>query len=317
MKKNLSTLIIIGILILIVIFLILVKKKREQAGRIVKIEERNSSVIDSNNVNPQDVVLSAEVLALVNNSSITKDYLNGRYEALPDQQKELHKNSKEEFLELLITRELLYQDAVKGGFDRELDDIEDIEEKKDKAIEKLLVDVSSVVNISEEEMKTFYNEHLSEMQGAPFEQVRTTIKDHLMQQMQDQIINGYIEKLKSEADILRNDEWIAEQRALKPQNPLDVAFKSGKPTVLDMGAGTCVPCKMMKPIFEELEDEYRGKTNIILLEISEYRNLAKKYQVMVIPTQIFFDKDGNEYWRHQGFLSKNEIIKKLMESGVN
>jgi thioredoxin 1 len=88
------------------------------------------------------------------------------------------------------------------------------------------------------------------------------------------------------------------------------------PTVMDIGSGSCIPCKMMKPIFEELEKEYQGKANIVLLDINEYRDVANKYQVQVIPTQFFFDRNGNQTWRHEGFLAKEEIIKKLEELGV-
>ncbi|MCL6591841.1 MAG: thioredoxin family protein [Firmicutes bacterium] len=88
------------------------------------------------------------------------------------------------------------------------------------------------------------------------------------------------------------------------------------PTVLDMGSGTCIPCKMMKPIFEELEKEYQGRANIILLDVNDYRDLSTQYQVRVIPTQIFFDKQGKQVWRHEGYLAKEDIVKKLKELGV-
>jgi thioredoxin 1 len=72
----------------------------------------------------------------------------------------------------------------------------------------------------------------------------------------------------------------------------------------------------MKPIFEELEKEYQGKANILLLQIADYPDIAKKYQIQVIPTQIFFDEKGNEKSRHVGFFPKEEIIKKIKELGV-
>jgi len=102
----------------------------------------------------------------------------------------------------------------------------------------------------------------------------------------------------------------------KSKNPLDIMLSNKKPTVLDLGSSTCIPCKMMKPIFEELEKEYKDRANIILLDIYEHQDLTKKYQVWVIPTQIFFDKDGNQNWRHEGFLAKDKIIEKLKELGV-
>jgi thioredoxin 1 len=72
----------------------------------------------------------------------------------------------------------------------------------------------------------------------------------------------------------------------------------------------------MAPIFEELEKEYQGKANILLLQVSEHPDIAKKYQIRVIPTQIFFDEKGNEISRHVGFFPKEEIIKKMKEIGV-
>jgi len=100
------------------------------------------------------------------------------------------------------------------------------------------------------------------------------------------------------------------------ENPLDDLLANGLPTVLDLGSSSCIPCKMMKPIFAELEVELAGKVNILILDISEYSNLAEKYQVRVIPTQIFFDASSKQYWRHEGFLSKEDILKKIEENGV-
>jgi thioredoxin 1 len=73
---------------------------------------------------------------------------------------------------------------------------------------------------------------------------------------------------------------------------------------------------MMKPIFAELEEELEGKANILILEIADYRDLGNEYQVRVIPTQIFFDQAGKQYWRHEGFLSKEDIIDKIKETGA-
>ena len=97
---------------------------------------------------------------------------------------------------------------------------------------------------------------------------------------------------------------------------MEVSLNNGLPTVLDLGSSSCIPCKMMKPIFAELETELADKANILLLDISEYNTLADKYEVRVIPTQIFFDSEGKQYWRHEGFLAKEDILKKLQETGA-
>ena len=93
--------------------------------------------------------------------------------------------------------------------------------------------------------------------------------------------------------------------------PLEQALSSGKPTLAEFGSNTCIPCKQMKPILEELAIEYEDKLNVVIVEVYEHRDLANQYQIMAIPTQIFFDSSGKETTRHMGFWPKEEIITQL------
>lgn len=350
MKKNLNKLIIVAVLIVAVVIVIVLKSKTEKSYVIENKEEIVKSIeiseIDSietfrpkpddisqtDEIQRQEIITTKQIekpvevpeikkkaendiLALVNNSQITEQYFNEAFDTLPQQQKDMFKNDKEGFLDQLITKELLFQKAKEKGIKENISE-KDEEKLKDKAIETLIIAISSDIEITVEEMINFYNEHESEMKGAAFEQVKSDIRNYLKQQKQGEVINQYIEDQKKGAEIVLNEEWIKVQQASKPKNPLTEVLKNGKPTVLDLGASTCIPCKMMKPIFAELEEEYEGKANILLLEISDYRDIANKYNVRVIPTQIFFDKSGNQYWRHEGFLSKEDIIKKINESGA-
>lgn len=259
--------------------------------------------------------LDKETIALVNQFRITEPYLNQRYQALPAEYQQEFKNDLEGLLDQLIVRELLFQRAEQKGFAKGITN-SDAEQAKDIAIEKYLKEMVAQIQVSDAEIKSFYNEHISEMQGASLEQVKANIKSYLLQQKQSDLVNQTIEQLKNEANITRNEAWLEKQRALKPANPLEPALKSGLPTVLDLGASSCIPCKMMKPIFAELEQSLKGKANVILLEIGDHRDLSRQYRVRVIPTQIFFDTKGEVYWRHEGFLPKEEIIKKLHEGGM-
>jgi len=99
--------------------------------------------------------------------------------------------------------------------------------------------------------------------------------------------------------------------------PLGQALSSGKPTLAEFGRGTCIPCKEMKPILEELAMEYRGKLNVVIVEVDEHRDLTNQYGIMAIPTQIFFDSSGEEITRHIGFWSKEEIIAQLKKMGID
>ena len=99
--------------------------------------------------------------------------------------------------------------------------------------------------------------------------------------------------------------------------PLEQALSSGTPTLAEFGRGICIPCKAMKPILEELAAEYKEELNVVIVEIDEHRDLTRQYGIMAIPTQIFFDNNGQEIMRHMGFWPKEEIIAQLKKMGVD
>lgn len=94
------------------------------------------------------------------------------------------------------------------------------------------------------------------------------------------------------------------------------ALSSGRPTVADFGARTCIPCKKMAPILEELSRELKGKANVTFTDVWATTGLAQDYRVQMIPTQIFFDAKGKEVKRHMGFMSKPDILKELKAAGL-
>jgi thioredoxin 1 len=94
------------------------------------------------------------------------------------------------------------------------------------------------------------------------------------------------------------------------------ALSSGKPTVIDLGARTCIPCKKMAPILESLSGEYRGKASVLFIDVHEDQAAAQKFRVQMIPTQIFFNAQGKEVKRHIGFMDKADIVKELKKAGL-
>ena len=89
------------------------------------------------------------------------------------------------------------------------------------------------------------------------------------------------------------------------------------PRLLDLGATKCVPCKMMKPILDELKSAYVGKLDVVFIDVWENGEAAKQYGVESIPTQIFFNETGKELYRHVGFMAKADILAKWKELGFN
>ncbi|MFA4836667.1 MAG: FKBP-type peptidyl-prolyl cis-trans isomerase [Dehalococcoidia bacterium] len=96
---------------------------------------------------------------------------------------------------------------------------------------------------------------------------------------------------------------------------LEDCLASGKPTLAEFGRGTCVPCKKMKPILEDLATDYDGKINVVIVEIQNHKDLTRQYGIMAIPTQIFFDASGKEVDRHIGFYAKDKIVTKFDQLG--
>ena len=91
---------------------------------------------------------------------------------------------------------------------------------------------------------------------------------------------------------------------------------SGKPTVIDLGARTCIPCKKMAPILEGLSREYKGRANVLFIDVREDSAAADRFKVRMIPTQVFFDAKGKEVNRHIGFMDKADLLKELKAAGL-
>ncbi|HPA63219.1 MAG TPA: thioredoxin family protein [Spirochaetota bacterium] len=87
---------------------------------------------------------------------------------------------------------------------------------------------------------------------------------------------------------------------------------------IELGAEYCAPCKMMKPVMKRVEETYKGKVSVIFHDITskDGKKAAQVFGIRVIPTQVFTDKNGKEFFRHEGFYPFEEIQKMLKEKGV-
>ena len=103
----------------------------------------------------------------------------------------------------------------------------------------------------------------------------------------------------------------AEKASSVPEVPV-----KGMVTMLDIGAMECIPCKMMAPIMKELEEEYKGKAAIIFIDVWKNRDQGRKFGIRAIPTQIFYEKSGQEVQRHEGFMDKKTAVALLERLGV-
>ncbi len=90
----------------------------------------------------------------------------------------------------------------------------------------------------------------------------------------------------------------------------------GMVTMIDLGAKSCIPCRMMEPIMENVERTYKDRASIVFIDIRKDREQAKRFGIRAIPTQIFFNEEGREFYRHVGFMSEAAICEQLKKMGI-
>lgn len=89
------------------------------------------------------------------------------------------------------------------------------------------------------------------------------------------------------------------------------------PRLLDLGAHSCIPCKMMAPILDELKKEFAGVFRTEFIDVWKNPDAGTQYGIQAIPTQIFFDAEGKELFRHEGFFGKEDILTTWKKHGID
>lgn len=93
---------------------------------------------------------------------------------------------------------------------------------------------------------------------------------------------------------------------------------SPKVTFIELGSVNCIPCKQMQPVMKAVEKKYGDQVKVIFYDVwtQEQRPYADKYRIKLIPTQVFLDEKGKEFFRHEGFFPEAEIDKILQSKGL-
>ncbi len=125
-------------------------------------------------------------------------------------------------------------------------------------------------------------------------------------------------KPREAAPVDPQEEPAAQVAAAKDAAAPDTAAREQKlPRLLDLGAHACIPCKKMKPILDDLMANYADTFETVFIDVWQNQEAGKKYGIQSIPTQIFFDADGNELQRHTGFMAKEDILDTWKKHGID
>ncbi|GAA4022779.1 MAG: thioredoxin [Flavobacterium sp.] len=96
----------------------------------------------------------------------------------------------------------------------------------------------------------------------------------------------------------------------------DQLIHSDKPVLIDFFATWCGPCQMLGPVLKEVKDQLGDSVSIIKIDVDKNQELAAMQQVRGVPTMMLF-QNGKQLWRQSGLLSKEEIIKNILEKSNN
>ena len=105
--------------------------------------------------------------------------------------------------------------------------------------------------------------------------------------------------------------FAVENQIEKPDTISVDSVQTAKITFIELGSVKCIPCKMMQPVMKEIEEDFGDIVTVIFYDVwtKEDKKYSKQYNVKMIPTQVFLDENGEEFFRHEGFFSKEEIAK--------
>ncbi|NFV11956.1 thioredoxin family protein [Clostridium sporogenes] len=103
---------------------------------------------------------------------------------------------------------------------------------------------------------------------------------------------------------------------IKEENTNYEANIGKMPVLLELSSPTCGPCRKMTPIIKEIKEEYKNKVDTHIVDLTKNPQFGDKYKVSVVPTQVFLDKDGKVFLRHEGILTKDEIIDIINKMGI-
>jgi len=313
---------VVGALLLLIVLAIILKKPSQEPPLSGQVPSLNDNTSPNN---AKDDFPPETVLATVNGTPITLDDFNAAMQALPPEYQTQFVAERHIFLEELIVKELLLQEAKA----RKVAETEAYAQAltahtphpghEEHTLISVLLDneVFSGIDISDAALRNFYDENKANLpDDQTFEDVKESLRQYLQQTLGRAPLEDYIAGLKDGASIDLNLEWLELQQQAAADNPLDRVLGRGKPVLADFGRGTCVPCKMMKPILEQLAEDLKESAHVLILDLSEYEHLGRRYQIRVIPTQIFFDADGKQLYQHEGFMSRDDMLSKMEELGM-
>ncbi len=94
------------------------------------------------------------------------------------------------------------------------------------------------------------------------------------------------------------------------------AKKESRAVMIELGSVGCRPCEQMRTVMEKLRTNYKNKLEVLFVDVRKDGDTGRRFRVFVIPTQVFLDKSGREFYRHIGYFPYEEIVPVLKKAGI-
>ena len=266
------------------------------------------------------------VLAQVNDEKITVQQFNKEIAKLdPPLIRDMFREEPGKFLDRLIVKTLLLQEAKKQGISAPVQTYKDAAKNPLSPDESIIVEFvgkkfSSPPEVKREEIEGFYKMYKDRMEGKPLKEVAPVIEQYIREAKRQDALEQYLVELRKNAKVDINQARLQKMAAKPPEMNTEEEFKkaltSGKPVLVDFGANSCIPCRQMRPVLKEVGKEYSEKAKVLVIDVYKNQNLAQDYKVFMLPTLVFFDSKGKEAFRNVGMMEKEKIVGKLREIGT-
>ncbi len=258
-------------------------------------------------------------LAQINDRRITVAQFEREVNKVPAPYQDMLREDPKQYLEQLIVKELLLQEAKRLGLITDRATL--TPEAEGAAMEKLLKkEVFEKIQVNPDEIQEILKQHKGPMDKKSKEEMTTLVENLIREAKGSEKMEEYLTSLRKKAKIEVEESRLQKIAAPSPSTnsgeEFQQAMKSGKPVLVDFGSNTCAPCRQIRPILKEMEKEYSGKAHILIIDVYKEKDLAQQFKVQMIPTLVFFDKAGKEVFRHMGAWDKASIAGKLKEAGA-
>jgi len=187
---------------------------------------------------------------------------------------------------------------------------------ENQLLQAFIEELTKDVKVTDKDVETFYKENESVFCGTPLKSVRKQIESYVLQDKKRRFVDEYIKTLGQKVEIQVSDIWVKQQAQLAKDNPLDKARAAGKVILAVFSAKSCCGPDKMVPIIDSIKKKYNDTISVVYIEPRKQQTLAARYGIRAIPTQIFYDSKGREFFRHSGFYSEKDILEKLNQLGI-